>query len=242
MLVKTSGIVLHQIKYSDTSIIAQIYTEYAGRQSFLIQGVRSKSAANKVNLLQPLYILEMEVYHRSGREMQKVKEIKSKIVFKSLPYNPLKTAIALFLTELLYKVLREQEANPNLFSFLENSIEMLDLMEKDFSNFHLEFMMQLSRHLGFYPNNNFDGQKEIFDLQNGYFAEIPPIHPYYLSKELSKMLSELLSSGYNGGQSAKIDNVMRSKLLDKILLYYSLHMTGLDKFHSLDVFREVFHS
>lgn len=242
MLVKTTGIVLHQIKYSDTSIIAQIYTEYAGRQSFLIQGVRSKSAANKINLLQPLHILEMEVYHRSGREMQKVKEIKSKIVFTSLPYNPLKTAIALFLTELLYKVLREQEANPNLFSFLENSIEMLDVMEKDFSNFHLGFMLQLSRHLGFYPNNNFSEQKEIFDLQNGYFTEVPPIHPYYLPKELSKILSELLSLGYNGGQSGKIDNAMRSKLLDKILLYYSLHMTGLDKFHSLDVFREVFHS
>lgn len=242
MLVKTSGIVLHQIKYTDSSIIAHIYTELGGRQSFIIQGIRSKSSGSKINLLQPLYILEMEVYSRAGRELQKVKEIRSKVTLTDIPFNPFKTSIALFLAELLYKVLRENEANPNLFRFLENSIEMLDIIEKGVVNFHLLFMLQLTKHLGFYPENNFNEKKRIFDLQNGYFIEIPPLHPYILSSEHSIKLNEILAANIQNLELIQIDNALRSQLLDKILLYYSLHIGGMDKFHSLEVLREVFHS
>ncbi len=242
MLVKTSGIVLHYLKYSDSSIIAYIYTEYAGRQSFLLQGVRSKRASNKINLLQPLHILDMEVYHRTGRDLQKVKEVKSKVILNSLALNPYKTAIALFLAELLYKVLKEQEANPKLFGFLENSIEVLDVLENNFANFHLLFLVQLSKYLGFYPNNNYSAKNNVFDLQNGNFTDILPLHPYYISQSLSEKLSLLLSSGLQSDLPVKLGGEMRASLLDKLILYYSLQIPGLDNFRSLEVLKEVFHS
>lgn len=240
MLVKTTGIVLHQLKYSDSSVIAHIYTQVGGRQSFLVQGARSKSGGKKANLLQPLNILEMEMYQRGSRELQKVKEIRNKIPLNSISLDPVKTAIALFMAELLYKVLKEQEPNSGLFSFLEKSIELFDLMEKDYINFHLAFMLQLSKHLGFYPNSNFDANHRIFDLQNGSFTAGISMHPYVLSEEMSEKFYHLLSLGFQG--SMILTNAQRRELLDSILLYYSLHITGVDKFHSLDVLREVFQS
>lgn len=241
MLVKTSGIVLHQIKFSDTGIIAHIYTEYAGRQSFLIQGIRSKSTSKKINLLQPLFLIDLEVYHRPGRELQKVKELKANTVFTSLPYHPVKMTITLFLAELLYKVLKEQESNPVLFSFLESSIQIFDIMEEGYNNFHMIFMLQLSRYLGFFPSNNYSEENNVFDLQNGIFTNIPPMHPYYLGPDISAHFSRLLSKGYQE-ELLSMNHAIRSKILDSILLYYSLHMSGMENFKSLEVLREVFHS
>lgn len=232
---------MHQIKFSDSSIIAHIYTEYAGRQSFLIQGVRTKTTSKKINLLQPMFILDLEVYHRPGRELQKVKELRVKTVYTSLPYHPVKTAITLFLAELLYKVLKEQESNPSLFSFLENSLEKLDVMEEEVSNFHLVFMLQLIRYLGFVPTNNYSKENCVFDLQNGIFINTPPLHPHYLGPELAEHFSRLLGNGYRDKHQA-MNSVLRSKMLDSILQYYSLHLTGMERFKSIEVLREVFHS
>jgi DNA repair protein RecO (recombination protein O) len=240
MLVKTTGIVLHQLKYSDSSVIAHIYTQLGGRQSFIVQGARSKSGGKKANLLQPLNILEMEVYQRGSRELQKLKEIRNKIPLNRISLDPVKTAIALFMAELLYKVLKEQEPNSGLFSFLEKSIEFFDLMEQDYINFHLAFMLQLSKHLGFSPTNNYEPTNRFFDLQNGVFLSHLPVHPYALGEDISEKLHQLLSLGFQG--SMILTNAQRRELLDSILLYYSLHITGVDKFHSLDVLREVFQS
>jgi DNA repair protein RecO (recombination protein O) len=242
MLLKTTGIVLHQLKYTDSGVIAHIYTESHGRQSFLIRGVHSRSSRNRASLLQPLFILDMEVYHRGSRELQSVKEFRNKIPFTSIPYDPGKTAIALFIAEVLYKVLREQEHNAGMFSFLISSIETLDALESDYNNFHLLFMLQLSRHLGFFPAIKEIKGKTIFDLRSGTFVQDAPAHGQCLSESHSELLSRLLSTGYQHQSEVYMNNSIRSQMLDNIVLYYTIHLEGFVRPSSLDILKDVFRS
>lgn len=242
MLLKTTGIVLHQVKYTDSAVITHIYTESYGRQSFLIRGVHSKSSRSRAGLLQPLFILDMEVYHRGSRELQNVKELRNKLPFTSIPYDPGKTAIALFIAEVLYKVLREQEANAGMFSFLISSIETLDALDSDYNSFHLLFMLQLSRHLGFFPARKEVKGKAIFDLRSGTFVRNSPAHGQCLSESNSELINIMLSIGYQNQSDLHMNSQIRSQMLDNIVLYYTIHLDGFVRPASLDILKEVFRS
>ena len=152
MLQKTKGIVLHTLKYNDTSIIVDIYTELSGRASFLVAVPRSRKAAVKSVLFQPLSFIEFEADYRPNATLYRVKEAKSFYPFSSIPYDPYKSAMALFLSEFLYRAIREEAENRPLFAYLQHSIIWLDECREGFSNFHLVFLMRLSRFLGLYPN------------------------------------------------------------------------------------------
>ena len=146
MLQKTLGIVLHTLKYKDTSLIADIYTEVAGRASFMVSIPRSRKAAVKPVLFQPLAL-----DFRPNATIYKVKEAKSLYPFATLPYDPYKSAIALFLSEFLYRAVREEAENRPLFAYLYHSVIWLDECREGFANFHLVFLMRLSRFLGCIP-------------------------------------------------------------------------------------------
>jgi DNA repair protein RecO (recombination protein O) len=136
MLKETRGIVLHSLKYGETGMITTIYTEAFGRMSFLLQGIRRKKSLVKGNLLQQLYLLEMEIDYKPERELQRVREMKNISPFGSIPYGIIKSSQALFLAELLNKVLREEESRPDLFEFLFRSFQVLDVLEEGVNNFH----------------------------------------------------------------------------------------------------------
>ena len=85
MLQKTQGIVLHTLKYKDTSLIADIYTEVAGRASFMVSIPRSRKAAVKPVLFQPLALVELEADFRPNATIYKVKE---RSLFILLPRFP----------------------------------------------------------------------------------------------------------------------------------------------------------
>lgn len=241
MIQKTRGIVLHHIKYSETSVIATIYTEKFGRQSFLIRGVRSKKASVKANILQPLFLLDLEVYYKPTRDLQSVKEVRNAFVFSTIPYDLRKSSIALFIAEILYKTIREQEANYELFEYLYHTIQMLDLKPDSISNFHLYFLIQLTKYLGFYPANSYSEINPYFDLQNGRFVVIKPMHNSYLNPELSVILSKILPFSENQHAEITINYTQRTNLLDKIIDYYCIHNEGLTNVKSLAVLKDVFH-
>ena len=241
MLNKTRGIVLHHIKYSETSVIVTIYTERFGRQSYIINGVRSKKAKIKANILQPLFLLDMEVYHKPKNEIQRVKEVQNAFVFNSLPFDIRKSSLAIFISEILYKTIQEQEPNPDLFEYLYNSIQVLELKVEGISNFHLYFLIHLSKYLGFFPNNNFSESNCFFDLKAGSFVLIKPMHLFCLDSEQSKILSQLIAFSENQHENLKISKKNRAVLLEKILDYYSLHNEGVSGIKSLSVLKEVFH-
>ena len=126
MLHKTRGIALHTVKFSETSIIAKIYTELFGLQSYLIKGIRKQHSRIKPGLFQPLTILDLTVYHKETGSLQSLKEVHNLYPYQSLPFDIMKSSIALFMNELIYKSIREEEPNQELFDFLFDACIDLD--------------------------------------------------------------------------------------------------------------------
>jgi len=241
MLHKTRGIVFNHIKYSETSVIVTIYTEFFGRQSYIVNGVRSKKAKIKANIFQPLFLLDMEVYYKEKRDLQRAKEIQNAFIFSTLPYDLKKSTLAIFIAEILYKTIQEQEPNEELFEYLFNSIQLLDLKENNVSNFHIYFLIHLSKYLGFFPNNNYTETNCYFDLRAGSFVQIKPFHDLHIAKYESAILSKMLEFSENQHEDLQMDYKQRIYLLERILEYYSLHNDGMSNIKSLEVLREVFH-
>ena len=239
-LLKTLGIVLHQIKYGDTSIIVTIYTKEKGRQAYIVKGSRSQKSKLKANLFQPLYLLEMDVYHKATRNLQAIKEVKHLMPFTDIPYNMSKSTISLFLAEVLYRTLREEESNPELFEFLFNTIILLDTEKEGIENFHIIFLIRLIKFLGFMPNTNISDSKQIFDLQAGNFVIIRPEHKNFLGKEESLIFNKLQNTGFQQLSTLKLSSSQRSIMLDKLLEFYYLHNDKMGEIKSVSVLREVF--
>jgi DNA repair protein RecO (recombination protein O) len=240
MIYKTRGLVIHTIKYTDNSVISHIYTEHFGRKSFMISGARGKKSPARINLLQHLSILDMEVYIKQKRDLQRVKEIKLHETFTSLPWHPGKNAVALFISEFLYRTLQEEESNPNLFSYLINAIKIFDLSESGYANFHLLFLLGLSRYLGFFPQNNYSASKEIFDMENARFTDAQPLHPHFILPPASRQLHEIMACPLEDMSRLKLNSSMRNLVLNGIIDYYRYHLPGMGQMKSISVLREIF--
>ena len=240
MFSKTEGIILHGIKYGDSGRIVTVYTEAFGRSSFLLQGIHAKKSTGKANLLQPLFLLDMEVDHRQGRELQRARELKICHPYQSVPFDVVKSSQAMFLAEMLYRVLKEEEARPELFQFLSHSLQIFDLMRDVNANFHLSFLIQLTRYLGFAPTNNWSEDRSFFDMASGIFAENRPPHPYFLDPAESRILSEFVNTSYEELGNIALSASTRNQLVLKITDYFSLHLGIRLQIKSLDVLRELF--
>lgn len=241
MLQKTLGIVLHTLKYSDTSLIADIYTEVSGRASFLVSVPRSRKAAVKSVLFQPLALVELEVDLRPNTTIYKVKEAKSFYPFSSLPYDPYKSAIALFLSEFLYRAMREETENRPLFAYLQHSIIWLDACRTGFANFHLVFLMRFSRFLGLYPNLEDYSRGDYFDLRNASFTPLrPQLHSDYINPEESSRLTLLMRMNYETMHLFAMSRAERTRCLVIMNEYYRLHLPDFPVLKSLEILKELF--
>lgn len=242
MLHTLRGVVLHHIRYKESSAIVYIYTDLFGRQAYLANSTRGKKAKFRSNLLQPLSMLEIIAYHKERSELQRLKEIRNSIPYQSIPVDPFKSGQAMFLAEILYKVLREEEPNPDLYDFLEHSLQFLDVAEQYTVNFHLLFLVQLTRYLGFYPDNQYGGSKNLFDMRNGQFKEAVSLHPDFFDESSSEVLSVLLDTNFESLKVVKINHAQRVRFLDSLMDFYSLHVAGFGKVRSLGVLNEIFRS
>jgi DNA repair protein RecO (recombination protein O) len=221
MLHKTKGIILHTLKYGDTSLIAHIYTRDFGRQSYLIKGVRSKSSKMQAAYFQPLTILELQVDHKTNREIQRIHDIKELHPFFHIRTDIVKSTIALFIGEILYRSLKEAEGNHQLFDYIENSIMLLDVSENGFVNFHLIFLLQFTRFLGIFPENN---------------TELDQYQP----ENVSISLMDLLTYSLQDMDKLKLKNSERNQLILAVIEYYYYHLEGMGKISSLEILHEVF--
>ena len=239
MLVKTSGIVLHSVKYNDSSIIVTIYTRHFGRISFRIYGANKKNSVFRSSFQQPLSMLEIDMLHLPGKEIQRIKDVQMDYQFEELPYNEIKNSLALFISELLFRSLRQTEPDENLFLFLENSIKQLDCCKSGIANFHLVFLLKLTRFLGFEPN-----QEEIngkyFDLMNGVFMNEKPSHTHFLLPESRNDFILLLNTDYSTMDRIVLSRENRTNLLKGMIEYYRLHIPEFHGLHSLAVLNSLF--
>lgn len=227
MLHKTRGIALSYIRFKETSIIAKIYTDTFGIQSYIVNSVRNtRSKGNRIALFQPLTLLDLVVYHKGKNDsIHRISEMKCHTPFHSIPFEIGKSAIALFLTEILGKTLNEEEKNEALFVFLENSILDLDNVDSNYENFHLQFLWHLAAFLGFGIENIVDFESEL--KQNHY--------PYVLSKSELTILDDLISDSAYG--NLKMGKSIRAAILEKLIFFYKIHIEGLGEIKSLDVLR-----
>jgi DNA repair protein RecO (recombination protein O) len=226
MLFKTKGMVLHTIPYKETSIIAKIYTEEWGIQSYIENGVRSSKGKNKIALFQPLTFLDMVVYHDSKKELHRISEIKCFRPYKTIPYDIAKSSIALFLIEVIQKCIRETGENRALFDFLEISFHTFDNQSDGSQNFHLLFLLQFCRYLGFEPETAEELSQQVHK-EVGWKVENLPL------------LNQLIQATYQ--TDLHIHRKERNHLLDSILWYYRVHIDNFGEVKSLAIIREIFH-
>ncbi|GAB1451562.1 hypothetical protein MASR2M47_16180 [Draconibacterium sp.] len=240
MLVTTEGIVLHFIKYGESSVIATIYTRDFGRQSYLVNAARSKKSQNKSSLLQPLFLVDMVAYQKQTRELHRIKELKSNQVYQNIPFNITKSSLAIFLAEVLYRTINEQESYPEMYDFIKNSLLYFDLMENGSSNFHLWFLFRLTEYLGFLPETAKVGFEGWFDMKKGAIVHFQPSHPFYANKEATEYLMRLSTLKLYEMSEFVISRTMRDTLISVLIDYYQLHFDNLGEIKSLNVLREVF--
>lgn len=239
MLQKTKGIVLKTTDYSETSIVVKIYTEDFGLQSYLINSVRKRNAKVKSGLFQPLSQVELVAYHKPNGGLQRIAEVKSDVRYMNIPFDPVKSSIALFLNEMLYRCLHEGEGDAALYHYLSNALELLDLQTSVSGTFHLSFLLGLTRHLGFFPNGMHTPSTPYFDLQEGTFCQSLPIHPHYLDGDESRHFDELLRATVGTQKLPAFDAAMKRRLLDRLVEYFRLHVEGFGEVRSHKVLEEV---
>ena len=192
MLTKTQAIVLHSLKYGETRLIVDMFTRSQGRQSFIVSIPKSVKGKIKKQLFQPLTLLEIESDLRPKLQLQKLSDVRLASPFSSIPFDPNKLSISLFIAEFLYYALRSEQHNEPLFDYIVNSIQWLDAQTDRFANFHLVFLMRLSRFLGFYPNLDHYQTGDYFDLRESIFLSTPPVHRDFLHPQEAEKIQLMM--------------------------------------------------
>ncbi|WP_298754075.1 DNA repair protein RecO [uncultured Psychroserpens sp.] len=238
MLIKTKVIVLSKLKYRDNDLIVKCFTWHRGVVSYLLRGVlNSKKGQSKIAYFQLLSQLQVEESYRENQSLQTIKDLRLDYSFTSLHTNILKSSIVMFLAEVLASVLREEEKNEQLYDYLETTFRWLDTKD-EFSNFHLLFLLNLTKHLGFYPDTTNTNQM-YFNLNNGLF-ESKKEDIYSISGENLTILKQLLGINFDALESIKLNSKQRQSFLAMLLLYFELHLGSFKKPKSLQIFNQVF--
>lgn len=238
MLTTTKGIVFSALKYGEADLIVKCFTQSSGLKTYLLRGVRkSKKGKIKASLFQPLTQLEIVASHKDKGTLEYMKEARLGEVYQSLHTHVIKATVVMFLSEVLRNAVKEEEANQSLYDFLENSLIWFDRQEKTV-NFHLLFLVKLTRFLGFYPD---DSQRDfpVFNLLDGTFQEVET-NPECISDENVDLLQLLLGTDFDDLSSVKLNQVTRSGFLLMLMKYYEIHLQGFHKPKSLAVLNEIY--
>lgn len=219
MLAKTTGVVFRFVRYGETSIIATIFTSQFGLQSYIVNGIRSKSGKGRIALFQPLTLLDLVVYHKQTATITRIKEVKCIYPYQQISGDVRKTTIALFIEELVNKAIKEETHAAEMCEFLIDSLTTLDKTDQP-ENFHLIFLIGLARHLGFQPQN----AHEVLGGRVMDFAE-------------EKSLQAIIDA--NHGTKISLTNEQRRNVLDALLRFYSMHIDNFGQMKSLSVLREI---
>jgi DNA repair protein RecO (recombination protein O) len=236
MLVKTKAIVISSLKYQEKSLIVKCFTLSDGLKSYFVRDAFSSRKSNqKIAYFQPFSILEIEADHKNKGTLENFKEIKLAIPFQTIHNTVTKSTIVLFLSEMMHYSIHEEEENDALFTYLETALLWLDAHD-EIANFHLIFLLEATKYLGFYPDNT-DIDLPYFEMTEGIFTPFNAISS--LSEHETQLFKKLLELKFES--DLKTFHIIERQILLKILIdYYSFHLEGFRKPKSLDVLKEVF--
>lgn len=239
MLIKTRGIVFKAKKYSETSLIVDIFTEEKGLRSYIVSGVRTQRPTVSAGLLQPMTPVEIVAYHRDDQDLTRLKEVKPHHVFQAIPFDIRRSSVGLFMVEVARNTVHGHEAQPVLFDFLLHNFVFLDETTHPIANLHLHFMAHLTEFLGFLPGGDFGPNSPFFDLQEGVFTHEKPPHQYWLAELAAGKLYQLLMLPLEHCHEVFFERDERRSFLKNMLMYYRLHIENFQTVHSHEVLEEV---
>lgn len=225
--------------YSETSIIARVYTEQLGLQSYIAKGVRKKGARIKHNLFSPLSLIRLVANHKEGEGLRVLRDVSCEFQLNGIATDMAKTAVSIYISELLSRSISAQMADTNLFDYIEDAVLSLDRATDSIAGFPLAFTIGLTQFLGFDPHNNFSESETYFDMVEGNFSSDPPGHPYYFCSPLSDSFAEVLRTLNAGVANIKIDYSTRTELLSKMLGYFRIHIPAFGEMKSVQVLSDV---
>lgn len=235
MLVKTKAIVISALKYQEKSLIVKCFTLSDGLKSYFVRDAFSSKSKQKVAYFQPLTILEIESDHKNKGNLEYFKEVKIATPFQTIHTDIVKSTILMFVSEILYNSIHEEERNEPLFDFLEAALSWLDHNEQ-IANFHLILMLEISKYLGFYPDIS-EIDLPFFDMGSGVFTLFQSATT--LSQHETELFKRLINLKFDNNQNSF--HVTERQLLLKILIdYYTMHLPGFRKPKSLEVLKEIF--
>ena len=238
ILVKTYAIVISALKYAEADLIVKCYTQKSGLKTYILRGVlRSKKGKFKTSMFQPLSQLELVAKHKDKGTLEYLQEAKMLNTYKTLHTDVIKSSMVLFISEILRNSIQEEEENEALYQYLETTLNWLDHHER-FANFHLLFMLKLTKYLGFYPDDS-NMDFDYFNLLDGVFQDVET-NNYCIEGQNSTILKQLLGINFDGLELLKLTKTNRNQFLEMLLVYYQLHIDTFKKPKSLAVLHEIF--
>lgn len=240
MLTKTRAVVLKTTKYGESQLIADLLTEACGRLSFMLSMPKGKRAGAAARLMQPMALLDTVFDLRPNAKMQRLKEATLHAPFTTIPFDAKKLSVALFLAEFTYYATRQEQRNEPLFAYIANSVMWLDSCRDSIANFHIVYMMHLSKFVGFHPNLESAAEGAYFDLRNGCFSVARPLHPDFLQPTEAARIATLMRMRYETMRLFGMSHAERNRCVQFILAYYRLHVPNFPELKSLDVLREIY--
>lgn len=237
----TRALVLRSIRYSDSRLVVSLFTESHGMVPCMVRVSHGRKAGGRTALWQVLSLVDVEMDYRASREVQTVREASlSSCPWRSLPYHPVKAAIAMFLGEFLFHSLRGEGENAPLFAFLENSLRWFDEADDGFVDFHLQLMLRLTRFIGILPGTDGYARHKAYDLKGACYVQSVPSHGQYLVADEARWIPVLLHLDYGRMRMLGWTVPLRRRMLEVLLVYYRLHVPAFGELQGLDVLREVF--
>ncbi len=167
----------------------------------------------------PLNILEGEIIETSKSSLYTVRGLSVRHPLLGIRNNLFKNSMTMFISEVLYRVVKDGTMEQGLYEWAEKNILLLDAMDTDFSNFHLRFLLELAVTLGFSPSAN--------DLMPFVGDNYPLVEKFLILPFADSMLIPL-----NGPS--------RNDLADQLLRYLEYHTESTLSINSLKVLRELF--
>ena len=241
MIHATKGIVLRIIKYGETSVIASIFTELFGIQSYIVNGVRTQGKTSKAHFFQPSSILEMQVYHNELKNLQRIKDLRWGYLYKNVLSNVTKNSVALYMVELLQKSLKQPEANADLFHFCEDAFMQLDIAGNEVTaNFPIYFAVQLAYFFGLRIQDNYSAERNLFNISEGNFTNKSLSNDNFLEADTSAFFSQFLKVLQPEElKEIKLNKSIRRTILSVLENYYIFHIAEFSSLKTLPVLHEL---
>ncbi len=240
MYEKLRGIVLNTIRYSDKHNIVHIYTDGRGLMSFVVPIGKTHAARMRNAMLMPLSLVELEAGIRNGRDLAVMRELRRNYPLATIYSDPIKNAIALFISELLAHVIQEPEGNAYLFSYIEQSVKLLEEMPGQVGNFHICFLFHLGAHLGIQPNLESYHKDYWFDMTDGVFVPSAVRGHALLQPQEAQVIHLLSRMTFSNMGVFRFNREERNRMLDLIISYYRLHNAAIGTLRSPDILKQLF--